>query len=516
MHPAAEGLPESWVAASLGELCNINGRAFLPLPGASTQPVVFVPMASVNEEFGGMDISLTRPLAEVTKGYTSFIEDDVLFAKITPCMENGKLAVVPPLPTQIAFGSTEFHVLRSMGAVEPRWVAYYLSQLEFRRTARQGMSGSAGQLRVQAGWLAAFHIPVAPIDEQRRVIERLDGLLTELEAGVKELTAAQKKLTQYRQSLLKAAVEGTLTADWRAQNPPQETGAELLARILRERRARWEARQLEKFKAQGKEPPRVGAVSYPEPASADTVEGPQIPATWTWATIEQISSVGTGVTPLRSKHQYFDGGHVPWVTSGALNAEKVTAATEYVTDAALKECRLLVYPAGALLVAMYGEGKTRGKCAELGIDATINQAIAALVFEGISIKCRAFVKAFLWNSYERMRQQASGGVQPNLNLQIIKSLVVPMPPLDEQAQIVAMLDMQLESLEAQANAIARGLRMATAQRQNILRAAFSGELVPQDPNDEPASVLLARIREQRAATQTGPQRRKPRVAREPE
>ena len=79
-----------------------------------------------------------------------------------------------------------------------------------------------------------------------------------------------------------------------------------------------------------------------------------------------------------------------------------------------------------------------------------------------------------------------------------------------------MLDVQLESLEAQANAIARSLRMATAQRQNILRAALSGELVPQDPADEPASVLLARIREQRAATQSGPQRRKPRVAREPE
>ena len=79
-----------------------------------------------------------------------------------------------------------------------------------------------------------------------------------------------------------------------------------------------------------------------------------------------------------------------------------------------------------------------------------------------------------------------------------------------------MLDVQLESLEAQANAIARSLRMATAQRQNILRAALSGELVPQDPADEPASVLLARIREQRAATQTGRQRRKPREARKPE
>lgn len=223
------------------------------------------------------------------------------------------------------------------------------------------------------------------------------------------------------------------------------------------------------------------------------------PTGWTLASIDQLAAVGTGVTPLRSKGQYFDGGHIPWVTSGALNAEKVSAATEYVTDEALSECRLEVYPAGALLVAMYGEGKTRGKCAELGIDATINQAIAALVFEDVSVACRPFVKAFLWKSYERMRQQASGGVQPNLNLQIIKNLAVPLPPIAEQEQIVVELAAQLGSVQLQGEAVERGLRLAAAQRQNILRAAFSGQLMPQDPNDEPASAMLERIRAERAA-----------------
>ena len=101
-----------------------------------------------------------------------------------------------------------------------------------------------------------------------------------------------------------------------------------------------------------------------------------------------------------------------------------------------------------------------------------------------------------------MRNQASGGVQPNLNLQIIRSIVIPIPPLYEQQVITDTLSVQLETIEEQMTAIDLSLKQSTAQRQNILRAAFAGQLVPQDPNDEPASVLLERIRTERAAQGT--------------
>ena len=128
-----------------------------------------------------------RPLSQVRKGYTHFADGDVIFAKITPCMENGKVALVPPLANHVGFGSTEFHVLRSSGAVEPKWIAYYVSQLEFRKAARQDMSGSAGQLRVQSGWLASATLPVAPLAEQSRILLCLEELITELDAGVLKL-----------------------------------------------------------------------------------------------------------------------------------------------------------------------------------------------------------------------------------------------------------------------------------------------------------------------------------------
>ena len=169
------------------------------------------------------------------------------------------------------------------------------------------------------------------------------------------------------------------------------------------------------------------------------------------------------------------------MTSGALNSEVVTLATEFVTELALKECRLEIYPAGSLLVAMYGEGKTRGKCSELSFPATINQAIAAIVLEPMAQPSKAYLKAFLLESYERMRAQASGGVQPNLNLQIIKSIALPLPPQAEQFEITQLLDGQFDLISRQRTAVELGLKQSTAQRQNILRAAFAGQLVPQDP-----------------------------------
>lgn len=359
--------------------------------------------------------------------------------------------------------------------------------------------------------LAKISFRLPPAAEQVRIVAKLEELLSDLDAGAAELKAAQKKLGQYRQSLLKAAVEGALTAEWRAKNTPLETGVQLLQRILTERRARWEAKQFAKFKEQGKTPPKDWQKKYPEPVQPETTDLPELPDGWVWATIDQLASIGTGVTPLKSKSQYYAGGDIPWVTSGALNNEVVTEAIEYVTPLALKECRLELYPAGALLVAMYGEGKTRGKCSELAFPATINQAIAALVLEGAAIFCKPYIKSFLIKSYDDMRNQASGGVQPNLNLQIVRSIAIPIPPLDEQHAIADTLSVQLDAAKDQGIAIELSLEQSTAQRQNILRAAFAGELVPQDPNDERASLLLERIRAERAerAKQPKPRKTKP-------
>ena len=496
MSQQLEALPPGWGIASLGEVCDVNVRGFLPASASGSMRVVFVPMAAVSEEFGGIDITATRPLQEVVTGYTSFVEGDVLFAKITPCMENGKLAVVPPLPSLVGFGSTEFHVLRSGESVAPQWLAYFLSQREFRRAARQDMSGSAGQLRVQTGWLSAARIPLAPVNEQRRIVDAVEVLLSELDAGVRELQAAQKKLTQYRQSLLKAAVVGALTAEWRAQNPPQETGAELLARILRERRAHATARRQ----------------AWVEPEGPSQELKAALPTGWCWASVDQLSNVIRGASPRPAGDPRYFGGKIPWITVGSLTAHegKYLERTElFVTEDGKARSRWI----GPDTLLLTNSGATLGVPKITRIGGCINDGSVALL--GPDEPLKSYLYWFLRTQTSILRATNQGAAQPNLNTGIVRRIEVPLPPLAEQQQIVACVQAQVEAVLVQGAAIDRGLRLATAQRQNILRAAFSGQLVPQDPNDEPASALLERIAHARSSQQAVPKRRRARSAKEP-
>ena len=497
-------LPGSWAFAPASDLAEINPRSFCPVPNAILQPVHFVPMSAVTEEFGGISVEARRPLGEVQKGYTAFLGGDVLFAKITPCMENGKLAVVPRLQDHIAYGSTEFHVLRARDTVQPRWLAYFLSQSAFRRLARQNMTGSAGQLRVATTWLSGTTIPVAPATEQTRIITKLEELLSDLDAGVAELKTAQKKLKQYRQSLLKAAVEGALTAEWRARNKPAETGAQLLDRILSERRARWEAKQLNKFKEQGKTPPKDWQKKYPEPVQPDTTDLPELPEGWVWASGEHLCEFITkGTTPPKD----LDSGEeksVPFLRVTNLTDQGELDLTDEVF-VSLKThqsflARSAVYPNDVLMNIV---GPPLGQVSVVPStfnEWNINQAIA--IFRAVEGVLPWFICRYLLSPvaqrWLKVRSKTTAG-QTNLTLEVCRGLPFPLPPQDEQQALLVNLEMAMSSIVSQGRAIGLALKQSTAQRQNILRAAFAGQLVPQDPNDEPASVLLERIRAERAA-----------------
>lgn len=498
-------LPNGWASAKLGELTELNPPKD-QIDAPSDTPMAFVPMASVKEEFGGIDASSARPFEAVKKGYVQFRERDVLFAKITPCMENGKVAVVPKLESPVGYGSTEFHIVRAPDAVHPRWIAHFLSQQEFRRVARRNMSGSAGQLRVPEGWLAEQTIPIAPPQEQQRIVEKLDELLSDLEAATAALERARANLKRYRAAVLKAAVEGRLTEKWRAAHPDVEPASKLLERILAERRRKWEEAQVKKYADKGQLLPKGWKDKYSPPAEPDVAKLPELPRDWCWMTLDQLADIGTGATPLRNEQRYWREGSIAWVTSAAVNDPYVHEASELVSPAALAETNLCVYPKHTLILAMYGEGKTRGKVSELLIEATTNQALAALVFEGTSSTCRQYVKTYLAKSYEDMRRIAAGGVQPNLNLGLIREMCIPIPPLSEQVEIVAMVDRLLSVQQRLVDESQKSALRGASLRQAILKRAFEGKLVPQDPKDEPASELLERIRAARAGKGTARRR----------
>lgn len=417
--------------------------------------VSFVPMAAVGAASGHIDVSAVRPYAEVKKGYTYFRNGDVLFAKVTPCMENGKMAVARQLKNGVGFGSTEFHVLRPREGVDAQYIYYFVSSQTFRKEASGHMTGAVGLRRVPSAFLENAEIPLPPLARQREVVAELEKQFSRLDEAVANLQRVKANLKRYKASVLKAAVEGRLVETEATQAHREgrtyETGEQLLQRILEERRAKWGGR---------------GKWKEPESPAADT----SLPDGWAWASIDQLADVGTGATPKRDKTAYWNDGDVPWVTSSVVNGDYVDEASEFVTKLALAETNLTLYPTGTLLIAMYGEGKTRGKCTELRIPAATNQALAALQVDS---SVRGYLRHFLELNYEEMRKVASGGVQPNLNLSLVRSVCVPLPPLAEQARIVAEVDRHLSIVREVETEVDTNLQRARALRQATLAKAFS-------------------------------------------
>ena len=191
--------------------------------------------------------------------------------------------------------------------------------------------------------------------------------------------------------------------------------------------------------------------------------------------INDFSDVGTGATPLTTNPKYY-GGNIPWVTSSKINDEKIYEPSDYITELAISETNCKVYPPHTLLVAMYGEGKTRGKCAELMISAATNQALAAIELQPNSVVLRDYLKWYLVFNYQEIRRKASGGVQPNLNLGIVKNLNIPLFTKDEQKIIVQEIEARLSVCDSIEKTVDTALQQAEAMRQSILKKAFEGEL----------------------------------------
>jgi len=331
--------------------------------------VSFVPMPAVEGETGIIDVSATRKFGEVKKGYTPFREGDVLFAKITPCMENGKMAVVHALHNGLGFGTTEFHVLRAHPGISPQFVYYFVSCRAFRHVAEHNMSGAVGQRRVTTPYLSACKIPVPPTTEQHRIVAKIEELFSELDQGVASLKTARQQLKVYRQSLLKNAFEGKLTAAWRTAHPDQlETAAALQQRIARERQARYQ-QQFADWQTAGQAGPKPKPPKPLPPLTAEELaELPELPAGWGWAKNQNYLfevKDGTHDTP-----SYVENG-VPFVTQknirdGKLDLGDVSFISECDHHFFFKRSNV---QRGDVIISMIGHG--RGQCCVVDTDLVL-------------------------------------------------------------------------------------------------------------------------------------------------
>ena len=241
-------LPEGWMVASLGDVADINPRLDKSIYPDSLE-VSFVPMPAVEAETGVINVSEMRRFGTVKKGYTPFRAGDVLFAKITPCMENGKMGIVPAVKNNLGFGSTEFHVLRPYSGISASYLYYFMSSKRFRYDAEHNMTGAVGQRRVPSPYLDNHIIPIAPTKTQERIVAKIEDLFSELDKGVESLKTAREQLKVHRQALLNQAFEGKLTAEWRQKNKKKlKAASQLIAGVKVEREARYQ-QQLVAWKA---------------------------------------------------------------------------------------------------------------------------------------------------------------------------------------------------------------------------------------------------------------------------
>lgn len=227
-----------------------------------------------------------------------------------------------------------------------------------------------------------------------------------------------------------------------------------------------------------------------------------IPENWCWCKIKDIAYVSTGMTPLKSESKFYENGNIPWVTSTLTSSDYIDKADTYITEFALNNTTLDLYPVHTLILAMYGQGKTRGQISELLIPATINQACAAIELYSSNETLRKYMKLFHnWN-YNNLRKEAAGSAQPNLNLNIIQNTLIPLPPLSEQKRIVAAIEKFMPLIEEygkkETELKAFNEQIGTLTKKAILQEAVQGKLVPQIAAEGNAKNLLEEIKKEKA------------------
>ncbi len=383
---------------------------------------------------------------------------------------------------------------------------FYLHSGRFQRIAKW----TTNIAHLGAERFAALEFPLAPPREQSRIVDALDSYLSRLDAAVASLEAAQAKLKAYRASVLKAAVEGRLVPTEAslasAEKRDYEPADVLLKRILTERRRRWEEAELAKLKASGKSPKDdKWKAKYEEPKPPDTKGLPELPEGWCWASVGALAEVSGGLTKNAARDQL--PRRLPYlrvanVYANELNLDEIKEIG--VTDDELP--RVALQPGDLLVV----EGN--GSVDQIGRVALWDGAVSQMVHQNHLIKARFGHRplerwALTWLLSPGGRRaivevaSSTSGLH-TLSISKVENLPIPLPPLAEQTQILDDVDAASSIVAATGSAIDGDRKRCIRLRQSVLKWAFEGKLVDQDPNDEPADQLLARIRAERATTPT--------------
>lgn len=365
------------------------------------------------------------------------VKGDVLFNNTNSTELVGKTALYEG-EQPVAFSNHMSRIRCDPDIIDPGFLAKALHYKWHEGFFAMKCNQHVSQSSIERGILADLDLPLPPLSEQKRIVAKLDELMAEIKAAKAHLSRAKEILKRFRQSVLNAAVTGKLTEEWRKKKLPF-------------------FRKLD---------------------GLDTTQ----PQGWRKARLSEVASILVGGTPSR-KESAFWGGDIPWISSGEVANCRIASTRESITSLGLQKSSAKLLPKGAVVIAMIGEGKTRGQSAILDIEATTNQNVAGLVFN-----CEVVMPEYAWfwaqSHYEITRATGRGGAQPALNKEKVGLLEIPTPPVEEQLEITR----RVKSLLARVDVLDDCCSVAEASvgrlLPEVLSKAFRGELVPREAGSQ--------------------------------
>jgi type I restriction enzyme, S subunit len=451
-------LPVEWALCALGDVVQLNPKHELN----DNTIVGFAPMAMLPTDFHGVMAHEPKPWLEVKKGYTQFRDGDVLFAKVTPCFENGKAAIASGLPSGVGAGSTEYFVLRQSGELlNEKYLLALVKTREFLLNGALNMTGSVGLKRVPKDFVQNYPFPLPPLAEQTQIAAKLDELLAQVDSIKARIDAIPAILKRFRQSVLAAAVSGRLTEKWRS-----------LEGLDRES---WTRTELQRICIPGR--------------------------VITYGVVKLGNEVPDGVPCLR--------------TSNIRRLRFELEGIKKIAPALSDEYSRTILRGGEILINVRGTlgGVAVARTEMAGWNVSREVAVIPVNTKKLDPRLLAY-----WLASDQS-QLWLAGVQKGvayvgINIEDLRTLPMEIPSETEQTEIVRLVD----ELFAFADQIEQRVKAAQARvnplTQAILAKAFRGELTAewraQNPDlitgENSAQALLERIRAERANAK--PQKRK--------
>jgi type I restriction enzyme S subunit len=458
-------LPKGWVWTRLEDVADVIRGISFPKEARTNTPqdeyVACLRTANVQKEVEWDDLWFV-PRKFVKREEQLVQLHDILISTANSLELVGKVAEVKSIPFAASIGAF-ISTIRVSQELEPRFIYFHLTSAEIQSALRETASTTTNISNISTTSVLNTDLKIPPLPEQQRIVAKIEELFSDLDAGVAALQKTKTELKRYRQVVLKAAVEGKLTAEWRAANTGKVESAEKLLERIR-------VGSRQDAKAQSKK-------ALP---TVDASELPALPEGWCWTRLDEIT-------------HNFDGRRIPIKddkrSKGNYPYYGAQGIIDYVADYIFEGAFLLVAEDGANLISRVKPiaFQARGKF-WVNNHAHIMQSLGEIPLSYLEYALNAL----------DLRMSITGTAQPKLTQAAMNKLPVPIPPLAEQQQIVAEVERRLSVAEQVEKTVDAALKQAERLRQSILRQAFAGKLVPQDPGDEPAERLLERIGAERA------------------